>query len=180
MARRRNPKPAELSSLRGCGALREVHGEYLAAEQQCDFVARKRLLAFGLGVEPEVRPGRQQLKKITRLRFEACLRFFQIGGYALRRGKCRVPCLALELDGRDADLFVEFERSSLSRFKLGFGGEDVKLAVEQRAVEIGDFCGIRSRRLHQRLERIDGFKHVSSSLLRICLHRLADPSSKAR
>src|SRR3984957_8287725 len=167
MARRRNPKPAELSSLRGCGALREVHGEYLAAEQQCDFVARKRLLAFGLGVEPEVRPGRQQLKEITRLRFEACLRLFQIGGYALRRGKCRVPCLALELDGRDADLFVEFERPSSSRLKLGFRGEDVKFAVEQRAVEIGDFGWIRSCRLHQRLERVRGFKHGPRSLLSV-------------
>ena len=40
----------------------EVHGENLTAEQQRDFVARKRLLAFGLRIEPEVRPSRQQFK----------------------------------------------------------------------------------------------------------------------
>src|ERR1700678_764021 len=130
-------------------APREVHGEYLAAEQQRDFVARERLLTFRLRVEPGVRPGRQQDKQIARLRFEARFRFFQISGYAFWCCKRGVPCLAFELDGRDANLFVEFERPAPSGFKLGFGSENVKLAVEQSAVEIGDFGWIQSRRLHQ-------------------------------
>src|ERR1700678_2489623 len=140
-------------------APRKVHGEYLAAEQQRDFVARERLLTFRLRVEPEVRPGRQQDKQIARLRFEARLWFFQISGYALRRGKRGVPRLAFELDGRDGNLFVEFKRPSPSWFKLGFGSENVKFAVEQSAVEIGDFGWIRGRRLHQRFKCVDGLKH---------------------
>jgi hypothetical protein len=55
-------KCIELLSRRGCAASREVHGEYLAAEQQRNFVARERLLTFRLRVKPEVRPGRQQDK----------------------------------------------------------------------------------------------------------------------
>src|ERR1700733_5604423 len=156
-------KFVELSLRRGSAALPEVHGEYLAAEKQRDLVARKGLLAFRLRVEPEVRPRRQQGKQIARLRFEARLRFLHINGYALRRGKRGVPCLAFELDGRDSDLFVEFERPSASGFKLGFGSENVKFTVEQSAVEIGDFGWIRSRRLHQRLKCVDGLKHGSSS-----------------
>src|ERR1700691_21303 len=141
-------------------APREVHGdEYLAAEQQRDFVARERLLTFRLRVQPEVRPGRQQDKQIARLRCEARLWFFQISGYALWRGKRGVPCLAFELDGRDANLFVEFERPSPSGFKLCFGRENVKFPVAQSAVEIWYFCWIRGRRLHQRLKCVDRLKH---------------------
>src|ERR1700733_4158772 len=139
-------------------APREVHGEYLAAEQQRDFVARERLLTFRLRVEPEVRPRRQQQKEIARLRLEARLRILQIGGDALRRGKRGMPCLALRLDGRDVDLFAGVERPAPSGVTLRFRRENVKFSLERSAVESGNFGWIRSRRLHQRLKRVAGLK----------------------